>query len=423
MTSWAASAFAQLVACIFSVAYAETSCSSPVIAGTLQVLVDGLPKSVYVVDSSESGTISVKGNAITLPHGPRVYLAETCAPAMSSDMFWFPDFTKYSLSFTVDVSAVGCGCNGAVYLVNMPSATITSCGDYYCDANYVCGEGCNEFDIMEANNHAAQVTPHKCGADGTSDCDGGGCATKLVGFGVSGVAIDSSKPFRVELAVGSVGAVNADDDEASSAVATSTTYSQEGAVTVVRHTDKNCGASYMEGMQPTWQNMVVTASNWGDSGGGMSWLDGDAGCSDSTSCNKGAFTFSDVRLCSLEGGNPGCSSVYDSATENDDGDECSGDAWYGWWWCKGVYWLEQSHPWWQWVLAGSIGFLVLALMCFVLRVCLCCVACARCFKRACSCCPCGSEEGKEEVAPKPYRRTRQVRRARGGGELKSPLLS
>lgn len=85
----------------------ESSCSSSVIAGTLQVLVDGVPKSVYVVDSSKSESVSVKGNAITLPHGPRIYIADECTSSMSSDMFWFPDFTKYSLSFTVDISDMG----------------------------------------------------------------------------------------------------------------------------------------------------------------------------------------------------------------------------------------------------------------------------------------------------------------------------
>ena len=43
--------------------------------------------------------------------------------------------------------------------------------------------------------------------------------------------------------------------------------------------------------------MVVAISNWGQSGSTMSWLDKQRGCGDSTSCNNGAVTFSDLRLC------------------------------------------------------------------------------------------------------------------------------
>jgi hypothetical protein len=289
----------------------------------------------------------------------------------------------------------------------------------------VCGEGCNEFDIMEANNHAAQVTPHKCGADGTSDCDGGGCATKLEGYGKAGKAIDTTKPFRVELAVGAAGAAAAgatDDDQASSASATTTTYFQGDDSVVVRHTDESCGGSYMEGMQPSWQNMVVTVSNWGDSGSGMAWLDGDAGCSDSTSCNKGAFTVSDFRLCSLEGGNnPGCASMGHKSGSGDGG-ACGDDdkEWYSWGWCKGSEWATESHTWWQWSLAVAAGVFLLALLCLALRACLSCFrrTCVKCF----SCC-----RGKEEKpAVKPQRRQVRPRREMNGGrnaELKSPLLS
>ena len=40
-----------------------------------------------------------------------------------------------TLSYTIDLSKAGCGCNAAIYLVSMPqNADPTSCGDYYCGA-------------------------------------------------------------------------------------------------------------------------------------------------------------------------------------------------------------------------------------------------------------------------------------------------
>jgi len=67
-----------------------------------------------------------------------------------------------TLSFDVDLSGVGCGCNAALYLVSMPqSSEKGNCGnDYYCDANSVCGVSCVELDLLEGNKIAWVSTVH-----------------------------------------------------------------------------------------------------------------------------------------------------------------------------------------------------------------------------------------------------------------------
>ena len=66
-----------------------------------------------------------------------------------------------TLSFEVDLSNDGCGCNAALYLVSMPQSHDESiCHDRYCDANNVCGVRCTELDLMEANQIAWVSTVH-----------------------------------------------------------------------------------------------------------------------------------------------------------------------------------------------------------------------------------------------------------------------
>lgn len=69
-----------------------------------------------------------------------------------------------TLSFTIDLSGSGCGCNIAVYAVAMPqNADPTVCRDHYCDANNICNVRCAEIDLLEANSIALVSTPHVAG--------------------------------------------------------------------------------------------------------------------------------------------------------------------------------------------------------------------------------------------------------------------
>ncbi|CAK5267663.1 unnamed protein product [Mycena citricolor] len=155
-----------------------------------------------------SGTygISTSGNALTLKFvtganiGSRVYLMANATSYQPLKLL------NQEFSFDVDMSNLGCGLNGALYLTEMPmdggiSATNKAGAKYgtgYCDsqcphdlkfingkANIVgwagspndtnsgtgsIGTCCNEMDIWEANKNAAAYTPHVCSKAGLYAC-------------------------------------------------------------------------------------------------------------------------------------------------------------------------------------------------------------------------------------------------------------
>ncbi|KAJ6598528.1 cellobiohydrolaseI [Mycena sp. CBHHK59/15] len=157
--------------------------------------------------------ISTSGNALTLKFvtganiGSRVYLM---ANASNYQML---QLLNQEFTFDVDMSNLGCGLNGALYLSEMDAdggmarfptnKAGAKYGTGYCDsqcphdlkfingaANIVnwtgsatdvnSGSGmfgtcCNEMDIWEANKNAAAYTPHVCTVDGPSQCSGVAC--------------------------------------------------------------------------------------------------------------------------------------------------------------------------------------------------------------------------------------------------------
>ena len=118
-----------------------------------------------------------------------------------------------SLSFTIDMSAVPCGCNAALYLVQMDMPSGDD-GSGYCDIQGFDDpsmKACTELDVIEGNQKALQSTLHTTpgkGEDGR--CNQDGCAANwgrheetnpAYGLpntkGVPSHTIDSSKPLRV----------------------------------------------------------------------------------------------------------------------------------------------------------------------------------------------------------------------------------
>jgi hypothetical protein len=90
-----------------------------------------------------------------------------------------------TLSFSIDLSGAGCGCNAAIYLVSMPqNSNKSKCNDFYCDANSVCGIECAEIDLVEANKVAFVSTVHVA-----DDADGDG-------FGIGHYVIPKEKRIK-----------------------------------------------------------------------------------------------------------------------------------------------------------------------------------------------------------------------------------
>jgi len=147
-----------------------------------------------------------KGHRITPHKGSRVYFADRCnAGRYNNTHYLAVKLLGKKMSYTVDLAGAGCGCNVAMYLTSMRwNEDPSECGDYYCDANSVCGEACTEIGIMEANDRAWHSTLHTAYDHSGLTAGYGG------GFGWNGPrdwtskeyapgseCIDTSRPFQV----------------------------------------------------------------------------------------------------------------------------------------------------------------------------------------------------------------------------------
>jgi len=174
--------------------------------------VDYTSSGVTTHDSSVTLNLFVNGAAPS----PRIYLL-----ADESEYSLFKLLNK-EFTYTVDVSQVPCGVNGALYFSEMSAtggasdinAAGAKYGTGYCDAqcprnnfldtpngleanlNGTLGACCNEMDIWEANNAANALTPHPCNAVGTKACTGTTCTDDLT-EGTCDQAGCDFNPFRL----------------------------------------------------------------------------------------------------------------------------------------------------------------------------------------------------------------------------------
>lgn len=205
-----------------------------------------------------------------------------------------------SFRVTVNMGSPGasCGCNVAFFLVSMPSTGPGQFGDFYCDANCVGGNCCPEFDLIEMNTHALQVTNHKCSnyqkppkQYGNWECDHGG--SPIVKFANSGsefgpgdhFTINSQQPFEFRMDFPFEGGV----------LKGHVVLTQRGRT--VRHTMHNLDS--IRG--PLTDGMALVLDAWEATD--MTWLDGGS-CGNPSSCNKQSTIFENLVLTALGGGPP-----------------------------------------------------------------------------------------------------------------------
>eukprot|EP01084_Bolivina_argentea_P073723 133773_1 len=260
--------------------------------GPIMIREDGVNMTRYVM-STWPPPITVQGTSVTLPHNSGVQIAATKSNTYASNIFMEYKLQGKTLSYTVDISSVGCSCNAAFYMVSMPGYSSNGQpnpghdGSYYCDANDVNNDWCWEFDIQEANKYVTAVTPHTCSqAPGgyVSNCDRGGCGTNAHNVNGNGMCpsgnckINTAQPFRYSITFGSTYHV---------------VLSQNGQTFEF----DSCGKSdYISNMnQALNYGMVLVMSHWGSTYSTMQWLDGMTGCSGDCD-TSGQAVFSDIEI-------------------------------------------------------------------------------------------------------------------------------
>lgn len=296
--------------------------------GAFNISVDGVPMRFYAVSQAWQGRFfnaSADGASVSLTAGGRFYVASERMPtpgALVPGSYWQAPLLGRELSYTVNLAAVGCSCNAALYFVSMPGHNAsdpaaadapdpTNGGDFYCGANAGKSPGnnyCPEMDILEANRYAMQVTPHECNGTNRGEgfydmCDWRGCfANSYLAGGARAMCphanctIDTTRPFRhavaFETTTTTTTSGSAAGDEELSAIRSILT--QDGR----RFEFPVCGqnATYLKLMTPNLRAMVLTFSLWGVSNKGMSWLDGMTGCTGDCELSASATSWRDIEL-------------------------------------------------------------------------------------------------------------------------------
>lgn len=279
------------------------------IAGTITIIEDGVPITAYIAQTGgDNKQLTISGTSLTIRHNNRAMLAAKCEN-FSPTMYKMLYLMGKTLSFDVDMSQVSCGCNAAVYFNQMPARdqygqfTPSTCNDYYCDANAVCGVLCPEHDFVEANRVAYAAASHRCVKHDTgyyTDCDRAGCSKNFIkidpnsyGPGASYV-INTEQIYNIAVTFESADGYHLDRIV--------TKLSQNGRSISMVHDDTNCPAGEMKGTaQPLRDGTVLAFSLWGGAGIDMWWLDVPP-CDVNQACDTSkSVTYSNMHIYSNAG--------------------------------------------------------------------------------------------------------------------------
>ena len=183
-----------------------------------------------------------------------------------------------TLRWMSDLSQIECSCNAGIFFSGIPGYTIDGqvnvgpMGTFYCDAQSENGAYCWEFDAMEANKYATQITPHSCSQSPggyINLCDHPGCGTNAYDMDPNGMGpgdtykINTNYPFEQSITF--------------TTKAIFTTLSQNGKEFSFQICKGN--QSYIENMNQAFDyGMAMIFDYWGTDYEGMSWLDGKTGC-------------------------------------------------------------------------------------------------------------------------------------------------
>jgi len=153
-----------------------------------------------------AGPVTVSGCSTLVPTiTGRMYFGEECTPGSYSNTNYVAmNLLGRTFSYTINLAGANCGCVAALYLVNMrQNGGPGNCGgDFYCDANNVCGVRCAEVDIMEANRLVWKTTLH-----GAWDGVGKHSELPSSSYGPGSQCINTDFPFQVKATVDGNGGV------------------------------------------------------------------------------------------------------------------------------------------------------------------------------------------------------------------------
>ena len=306
------------------------------------------------IDYSQHG-VYTSGSSLTLRQyldingtetevSPRVYLLEP--NGRDYDLL---KLLNQEISFTVNVSNLPCGMNGALYMsamdgdggrssLNPAGATY---GTGYCDAQCpkstfingvpnLNGSGacCNEMDLWEANAVATQLTPHACNITGLYECQGAACGSTGVcdesGCGFNPYALGDKTFYGYNDTVNTLQPITVitqfyTNDNTSTGTLSqirrlyiqNNRVIQNAVVDFGNTTIDSITNAYCEASAPSFEErgglaqmgnaigrgMVLIFSIWNDPGAFMNWLDsGNAGPCNSTQGNPVSYRFLRIAL-------------------------------------------------------------------------------------------------------------------------------